>query len=218
VTDSRACARNRLRKARGVGRALQGAAVVAAWLAAGCASGTRLASPGVAERARAAATYSGSLRVSLRGPEFRGRARVLLGFRRPDAVRIEVPGPTGPRLVAVIRDGALAAVFPADRAFFRGRATPEDLAALLGVALAPDELIDLLVGVGSPRLRAYDVRWGPLLPREIDAVLPDGSRLKARVDDAEVGVPLPAAAFEAPAHEGFREIDAAGARRLWAGQ
>ena len=218
MTASRVCARSRPRRARGAARALRGAAVVAASLAAGCASGPRLAPPAVAERARAAATYSGSLRVSLRGPEFRGRARVLVGFRRPDAVRIEVPGPTGPRLVAVIREGPLAAVFPADRAFFHGRATPEDLAALLGVALAPDELIDLLVGVRSPRLRAYDVRWGPALPREIDAVLPDGSRLKARVDDAEVGMALPAAAFEAPAHEGFREIDAAEARRLWGGQ
>jgi hypothetical protein len=140
---------------------------------------------------------------------------VLLGFRRPDAVRIEVPGPTGPRLVAVIREGSLLAVFPGDRAFFRGRATPEDLAALLGVALAPDELIDLLVGVRSPRLRAYEVRWGAALPRAIDAILPDGSRLEARVDDAEVGMALPAAAFEAPAHEGYRQIDADEARRLW---
>ena len=41
------------------------------------------------------------------------------------------------------------AVFPAERAVFAAPATPE-LDALVGVALAPEELIDLLVGVPSP--------------------------------------------------------------------
>ncbi len=171
----------------------------------------------VAERARAAATYSASLRVSLKGPEFRGRTRVLLGFRRPDALRIEIPGPTGPRLVAVTKDGVLAAVFPADRAIFRGRADAADLEALLGVALAPGELIDLLVGVPSPRLRSYQARWGATLPRDIRAVLPDGGRLRATVDEAEADPPLPEEAFTPPRHEAFREVDAAEARRLWGG-
>jgi hypothetical protein len=172
----------------------------------------------VAERAKAAACYSGSLRVSLKGPDLRGRTRVLLGFRRPDALRIEIPGPTGPRLVAVTRDGALAAVFPADRAVYRGEATAAALDALLGVALAPEELIDLLVGVPSPRLRSYEARWGPALPREITAVLPDGSRLKATVEDAQTGIDLPEQAFEAPLHDSFRVVDAAEARRLWGGR
>ncbi len=171
----------------------------------------------MAERARAAATYSASLRVALKGPEFRGRTRVLLGFRRPDALRIEIPGPAGPRLVAVTKDGVLAAVFPADRAIFRGRADAADLEALLGVALAPGELIDLLVGVPSPRLRSYQARWGATLPREIRAVLPDGSRLRATVDEAEADLPLPDEAFAPPPHEAFREVDAAEARRLWGG-
>ena len=172
----------------------------------------------MAERARAAATYSASLRVSLKGQQFRGRTRVLLGFRRPHSLRIEIPGPAGPRLIAVTKDGALAAVFPADRAVFRGRADAEDLEALLGVALAPAELIDLLVGVPSPRLRSYEARWGPALPREIRTVLPDGSRLHAKVDEAEADLPLPDQAFATPGHEGFREVDAAEARRLWGGR
>jgi hypothetical protein len=54
--------------------------------------------------------------VSVSGPEVRGRSRVLLAFRRPDALRIEIPGPAGARLVAVVRAGRLTAVLPAERA------------------------------------------------------------------------------------------------------
>ena len=182
-----------------------------------CAS-VPLPSPAVMAEARATVTYSGSLRVSLDGPQFRGRTRVLLGFRRPDALRIEIPGPTGPRLVAVTKDGGLTAVFPGDRAIFRGRATAAELESLLGVGLAPEELIDLLVGAPSPRLRSYEARWSRALPRDITAVLPDGTRLRARVDDSETGLDLRDAAFEAPRHEAFREVDAAEARRLWGGR
>ncbi|MFI5007706.1 MAG: hypothetical protein ACHQKZ_09705 [Solirubrobacterales bacterium] len=182
-----------------------------------CAS-VPLPSPAVMAEARATVTYSGSLRVSLDGPQFRGRTRVLLGFRRPDALRIEIPGPTGPRLVAVTKDGGLTAVFPGDRAIFRGRATAAELESLLGVGLAPEELIDLLVGAPSPRLRSYEARWSRALPRDIEAVLPDGTRLRAKVDDSETGLDLRDEAFEAPRHEAFREVDAAEARRLWGGR
>jgi hypothetical protein len=34
------------------------------------------------------------------------------------------------------------------------------------------------------------------------------------VDEAEIGMPLPAAAFEFPPHHGYRPVDAAEARRL----
>ncbi len=186
----------------------------AALLCGACAS-AGLPKPGVAERARAASTYSASLRASLKGPDLRGRTRVLLAFRRPDALRLEIPGPTGARLVAVAREGRLVAAFPAERAVFEGPATPEALDALVGVALSPEELIDLLVGVPSSRLRAYDVRWGETLPREIHAELPDGSRLVAKVEEAEADVSLPEAAFAPPPHGGYRTIDADEARRLW---
>lgn len=223
----RVCARSRLRRvAGGLGatagavRVRAGGFFVAVALGAsgvGCAS-VPLPSPAVVAEARATVTYSGSLRVSLSGPQFRGRTRVLVGFRRPDAIRIEIPGPTGPRLVAVTKDGALTAVFPGDRAIFQGRATAAELESLLGVSLAPEELIDLLVGVPSPRLRSYEARWSRALPRQITAVLPDGTRLRARVDEAETGLDLQAEAFQAPRHEAFRAVDAAEARRLWGGR
>jgi hypothetical protein len=172
----------------------------------------------VREGARAARSYTASLKVSLRGPGLRARARVLLAFSRPDALRIEVPGPAGLRLLAVARGGVLTAVFPAERAVFKDSATAEVLDTLLGVALSPEEIIDLLVGVPSPRLRAYRAEWGPALPRAIRATLPGGSRLEAKADEAAAGVDLSPRAFEVPFHDGYRKVDAEEARRLWTGR
>jgi hypothetical protein len=195
-------------------RRAEAAALVAGVLAA-CASIPPAPTQDVARRAREAGSYSGELRVRLDGPQFRGRARVLVGFERPDALRLELPGPLGPRLVLVARDGALAAAFPSERAVFRGGAGASDLEALLGVSLASEELMDLLLGVASPRLRSCRFEWGPLLPKRIEAVLPDGARLSVRVDAAETGADLPAAAFEDPARDDYRTIGAEEARRLW---
>jgi hypothetical protein len=167
---------------------------------------------------RAARSYAGSLRVSVDGPELRGRAAVVLAARRPDALRVELPGPGGPRLVVVARDGRLCAVFPRDRAVLRSPATADDLRQLLGVALDPAGGLDLLRG--QPPADARDVRldWGPQLPRRVRARLPDGGRVDIRVDGAELEASLASAAFDEPPTAGFREIDAAEARRLWSGR
>jgi hypothetical protein len=169
----------------------------------------------VVARARGVPTYSANLDVRLRGKDMRGRTRALVGFRRPGDLRIEIPGPTGVRLVAVARGDRLWAVFPAERAFYAGAARAEDLESLLGIALAPPEVIDLLTGAGSPRLRAYEVRWGAALPQQIDATLPDGARLRVIVSDPEAPAALGEAALSEPPHEGYRTIDADEARSLW---
>ena len=109
-------------------------------------------------------------------------------------------------------------MFPGERAFYAGPATPAELEALLGVSLSPGEVIDLLLGVPSPRLRRYEARWGPDLPRRIDATLPDGGRLRLTVDDAERGAELSPAAFADPPHPGYREVDLEEARTLWSGR
>jgi hypothetical protein len=186
-------------------------------IGAACATAT-LPPPGVAEKAAAARSWSGSARVSVSGPEVRGRSRVLLAFRRPDALRIEIPGPAGARLVAVVRAGRLTAVLPGERAALESAATASELEALLGVALSPGELMDVLVGVAPPGLRDYRAWWGEALPRRVEAILADGTKLKANVDDAEAGVALPEAAFDPPPHEGCRPIDADEARRLLGGR
>jgi hypothetical protein len=194
------------------------AALLLALVAAGCASGGLPPPPDAAARAAATTSYSGRLKVSLRAPDFRARSPVLVAFARPDALRIEVPGPAGARLIAVARDGRLSAVFPGERAFFIGAATPAELEALLGVPLAPAEVIDLLLGVPSPRLRRYESRWGPDLPRRIEATLPDGGRLRLDVQEAERGVRLAPQAFEEPPHEGYRRVEVEEARTLWSGR
>jgi hypothetical protein len=188
---------------------------VLAILTAGCATASLPPPVAVAERAAAARSYSARLRVTLRGPELRGRTAALVGFRRPGALRIEIPGPAGPRLVAVAREEILTAVFPGERAMFRGEATAVGLEDLLGVALSPAEVMDLLVGSPSPRVRDYRARWGPFLPRELQVTLPDGGRLKVAVESASLDPELPDAAFIEPPHEGYRAVDAAEARRLW---
>jgi hypothetical protein len=141
-----------------------------------------------------------------------------MAFRRPDALRIEIPGSAGARLVAVVRAGRLTAVLPADRAYLESAATADELESLLGVALTPPELMDVLVGRAPPGLREYEVSWGSILPRRVQAVLADGTRLDARLDEAEKDVPLPEAAFDPPPHPGYRAVDADEARRLLGGR
>lgn len=189
------------------------AALLVAGLAAGCA-GVVAPPPGAPERARAARTYSASLRVSLTSPTLRGGTRALVAFERPDSLRLEVPGPTGARCIAVARGLSLVAVFPAERAVWRGAATASEMEALLGVRLAPSELMDVLVGAGTPRLLAYEASWGGTVPRRIKATLDDGTRLTAAVESADLGLELAKAVFDEPMSVGWRIVDAAEARRL----
>jgi hypothetical protein len=192
------------------------ALVLAAAAAASCAAPLAVPPAAVVAQARVVPSYSARLDVSLRGPELRARTRVLLAFRRPDGLRIEIPGPTGARLVAVAQGERLWAVFPAEHAVYEGAARAEDLESLLGVALSPAEVMDFLTGAPSPRVRAYRARWGAALPRRIDATLPDGARLKATVEDAEApATTLGASAFTEPPHDGYRKVDADQARALW---
>ncbi len=197
-----------LRTVRPLGLAL-------ALAASGCATLSPPPPAATLERAHAASSYSGSLRVSLKGPGIRARSRVLVAFQRPASLRIEIPGPTGLLLVAVVSEGALTAVFPREKVVFQGGAGAADLEALLGLALAPAEVMDLLLGAPSPRLRAYRARWGASLPSKIQATLPDGARLSVTVDDAGTGVSLGPTVFAAPPHVGYRAVDAAEARGLW---
>ncbi len=128
---------------------------------------------------------------------------------------MEIPGPAGARFVAVTAGDRLWAVFPGERAVFAGTAGPDDLEALLGLALSPAEVMDVLVGAPPSRLRAYQAWWGPRLPRAIKATLPDGARLDVTVEDAEVDPALGTNAFVEPPHAGYRPVDAGEARRLW---
>ena len=191
--------------------------VLGACALAGCASLPTRPPAGVAEGARAATSYSARLKVSLRGKDLRARATVLVAFRRPDGLRVEVPGPGGARIVAVTHGDRLVAVFPGDRAVFTGKATAVDLGALLGVPLAPAEVMDLLLGIAPAEVRGYEARWGPEAPRRVEAVLRDGTRLVLTIEEPRLGPELSDRAFLDPAHDGYRPVDAEEARRLWSG-
>lgn len=130
---------------------------------------------------------------------------------------MEVPGPTGARILAVARAERLVAVFPGDRAVFEGRANAADLGALLGVALEPAEVMDLLVGAPPTQARGYRARWGPEAPRRVEAQLPDGTRLDLTIEEPRLGPDLPERAFLDPPHEGYRPVGAEEARSLWSG-
>jgi hypothetical protein len=79
--------------------------------------------------------------------------------------------------------------------------------------------MDVLVGKAPPGVREYKARWGGSLPRRVDAVLADGTRLRASVDERRGGPrPLPDAAFEPPPHAGYRPVGADEARRMLGGR
>jgi hypothetical protein len=168
----------------------------------------------VSRRAQAASSSSARLHASLRGEGLRARTKALLAFERPDSLRLEIPGPSGARLVAVARGGRFTAVFPSERAVFSSGAGAKDLEAVLGVGLTPSEVMDLLVGAAPPQTR-YRARWGPSLPDRIEATFPDGAHLKVVVEEADIGVRLSQSAFQPPPHVGYREVDAEEARSLW---
>jgi hypothetical protein len=210
VTPRAFCTRSSSRGRRRLPDGAAAALLLAA--AAGCAKPLP-PSPDVARRAAALQTYSADVRVSVRG-SLRGGSRALVAFRRPDALRIEIPGPSGARLLAVTSAGRLTAVLPPERAFLERPATPQELEALVGIPLSPEQLMDFLVGVPPQRARRYEARWGRLLPRRIRAVLEEGTKVDATVADADAGSQLAAAAFEPPDHAGYREVDADEARRM----
>ena len=187
--------------------------------AGGCAAPLAIPPVAVTSQARIVPSYSARLEVTLRGKGLRARTPVLLAFRRPDALRIEIPGPAGARVIAVAQGDRLWAVFPSERALYSGAAKPADMESLLGVALAPPEIMDLLTGVPNPRLRSYRARWGAAFPRQIEATLPDGARLEATVEDVEApATALGPTAFTEPPHPGYRTIGADEARSLWSGR
>jgi hypothetical protein len=198
-------------------RAASALAAATAALSFGCASAFLPPPQHVLDNARATRTFSAELRVSLKGPTLRARTRALIAFQRPDAVRLEVPGPGGLRLVAVTRLGTLWAVFPKEQSFYSGPAEPEELEALLGISLSPAELMDVLVGTGSPRLLSYRTRWGSAYPSEVQATLPDGARLRVWIKRPLAGEPIPERAFEPPFHEGWLRLEADEARQMWGG-
>jgi hypothetical protein len=184
-------------------------------LGARCAGRSAAPSPDVADAARVLTSYSANLAVKMGGRKHAPRSTVMVGFRRPDRLRIEMPGPGGARLILVARNDVVTAVFPKSRAVFEGKADRQVLGDITGVALAPTDVMDFLVGVQPPSVTEYSASWGPVLPKQVKGKLEDGTHLDVKVNEPSPGATLAERAFEPPPHERYRRIDAAEARELW---
>ncbi len=85
----------------------------------------------------------------------RVRGRVLAGFMRPDAMRLEGVAPFGPpAFILVSSAGDATLILPRDNAVLTGAPPEQVLEALTGVALGPQDLRAVLTGCVTPAARA----------------------------------------------------------------
>jgi len=192
------------------------AALLAATLTAACAHHPPPPPADVVDAARTLPSYSANLSVKIGGRKVAPRTLVVAGFKRPDRLRLEMPAAGGTRLVLVARGGQLTALFPRSRAVFQGQADRKVLGDITGVALAPADVMDFLVGVVPPVVSGYVVEWGPALPKRARGKLDDGTRLDVVINDPTAGVAIDEHAFDPPPSAGYRKITAGEARDLWA--
>ena len=126
------CATGRLNLPADVGRPLANFSDIHASLTSACA-GVR--------------TFTAELGLSGRVGSERVRGRVLAGFMRPDAMRLEGVAPLGPpAFILVSSAGASMLLLPRDGAVVRDAPPAEVLEALTGVALEPADLQAVLTG------------------------------------------------------------------------
>lgn len=100
---------------------------------------------------RGVRTFVGEIALAGRAGDERVRARVVAGFERPDAMRLEAVGPFGrAAMLLTAREGEAVLLLPRDNAVVRG-ARPEDiLEAVTGVNLAPADILAVLTGCVVP--------------------------------------------------------------------
>jgi hypothetical protein len=154
------------------------------------------------------------VQVNLKGPQGRAKGTILIAFARADRLRVELPGSAGARMILVTRGEQLAAVFPGERAYYAGAAEAATFETILGVALAPPAIMDLLLGRGSDSVTIHSIRQGAVAPRHVAGRLRDGTRIALSIQDATINPALAPQAFEFVAPRGFRVIDELEARAL----
>jgi hypothetical protein len=106
---------------------------------------------GLGEVERSVSRYQGLVRVRGRGPDGGFDAKLVVIFRRPSELRVELVGAFGStRWVAVAGASGITAYFPGRREYLKEEDTPEVVGRLLGLRLAPEEVMAVLSGVGLP--------------------------------------------------------------------
>jgi outer membrane lipoprotein-sorting protein len=114
---------------------------------------------------RGVRTLQAELAISGRAGRDKLRGRVIAGFERPGAMRLEAVAPFGqPAFILVSRAGSATLLMPRDGRFLTDAAPAEVLEALTGVSLAPDDLLAMLAGCltndgTAVAARAYAGGW-----------------------------------------------------------
>ena len=94
------------------------------------------------------------VKVTAAGKSF--QAQEVLIARRPGWLRAESLGPLGTPQFYLVTDGhELSLYHPGENRYYRGRAIAQNLSLALPLALAPEEIVSLLLG--APLLIDYDV-------------------------------------------------------------
>lgn len=153
------------RRSGGPAASLTGVAAVLSLLVAACAKGPLQLPAGDGEpfadfeqawadasvECRAVGTLTAEVAVSGRVGGGRVRGRVLVGFERPDRLRIEAVAPAGPPVfILVASGGASTLLMPRTAEVLAGEPAEAVLEALVGVSVRPGELGAILSGCLAP--------------------------------------------------------------------
>src|SRR6266545_1894069 len=102
----------------------------------------------------------GDARLRVDGPGARGVVPGFVAVERPDRLRVEIHDFFGnPVSVLVSAGGRLALYDGRGRVFYRGAATPANVARLVPIALSPERLVAILCG--TPLLEGEPERAAP---------------------------------------------------------
>lgn len=104
-------------------------------------------------------TFTAELGLAGRAGVERLRGRVVAGFMRPDAMRLEGVAPFGPPAFVLVASGGRATLLlPRDSAVLRDAPPDQVLGALTGVELQPADLQAVLTGCVTPAPAALSGR------------------------------------------------------------
>lgn len=115
-------------------------------------------------------TLTAELALGGRADTHRVSGRALVGFRLPDAMRLEGLAPIGePAFILAARGGTATLLLPRDDRVLRGAKAEDVLGALTGVTLAPADLQAILTGcvVPAPKV-AFASEQGSWVILELD--------------------------------------------------
>lgn len=95
--------------------------------------------------------YEGFVRIRGQGPDGGFSARLVVIFRRPHALRVELLGAFGStRWSAVANESGITVVFPGPNQYVEEEDSADVVGRLLGVRLSSGEVMAILSGIGAP--------------------------------------------------------------------